>query len=60
MSRTSLSNKSTRVEKPSEINICKDNLSAYVFYGNGESLSSATPDQQRVTRKKGKKLHTLR
>ena len=39
-----LSNKSNIIEKPSEIYIQKDNLSASGFYEQGESLSSATRD----------------
>ena len=46
-----MSNKSNRIEKPSEIDICKDNLSASVLSGNGETLSSVTPDQQHIPRK---------
>ena len=55
ISRTILSNKSTRIEKPSEINICKTNLGVSIFSGNGESLSSVTPDQQHFPRKTKKK-----
>ena len=51
VSGTILSNKSTRIENPSEIEIHKDNLSIYAVSGHGESLSSLTPDQQRITRK---------
>ena len=38
------SNKSTRIEKPSEINNHKGNLSVSIFSGLGESVSSETPD----------------
>ena len=47
----SLSNKSNRIENPSEIDIWKENLSVSVLSGHGESLSSVTPDQQRIPRK---------
>ena len=46
--RASLSNKSTKIEKPSEIDICNDDISISVLYGHRESLSSVTPDQQRI------------
>ena len=55
ISRTSLSNKSTRIEKTSEIYVCNDNLSISVLSGHGESLLSATPDQQRITCNNNKK-----
>ena len=59
--RTNLSNKSTRIEKPSEIDIHRDNLSVSVLSGHGEILSSVTPDQQNIPRKNKKvKLQTLR
>ena len=32
------------IEKPSEIDIHRENLSISVLYGHGESLSSITPD----------------
>ena len=35
ISRTNLSNKSTRMEKPSGIEICKENPSVSVLSGNG-------------------------
>ena len=41
--RTNLSNKSTRIEKPSEIDIHRDNLSVSVLSGQAESLSIASP-----------------
>ena len=40
--RNNLSNKSTRIRKPSEIDIQRDNLSVSILYGQGESLSSVT------------------
>ena len=49
------SNKSTRIEKPSKIYIHKDNLSVSVLYGQGESLSSETPDNLRIPRKNKRK-----
>ena len=59
ISRTSLSNKSTRIEKTSEIYVCNDNLSISVLSGHGESLSSVTPDQQRINwkNKRNKTCH---
>ena len=54
--RTNLSNKSTKIENPSEIDMHRDNLIVSVLSGQGESLSSATPDNLRIPRKnKGKK-----
>ena len=50
-SRTSLSNKSVIIENPTKIDICKDNIGVSVLSGNGENLSSITPDQQRIPRK---------
>ena len=55
ISRTSLSNKSTKIEKPSEIDIWNDDLSIYVLSVHGESLSSVTPDQQQIPCKNKKK-----
>ena len=49
--RTDFSNKSTRIEKPSEIHIQEDNLSVSIFYGQGKSLSSVTPDYICITLK---------
>ena len=49
--RTNLSNKITRIENPSEIDICKDNLSVSILSGHGESLSSVTPDTLCIPRK---------
>ena len=45
---TSLSEISTKIEKPSEIDIRNDNLSVYVLSGHRESLSSVTPDQKNI------------
>ena len=42
--RSNYYNKSTRIEKPSEIHIHKENLSVSVLSGQVESLSSETPD----------------
>ena len=55
ISRTRLSNKSTRIEKNSEIYVCNDNLSISVLSGHGESLSSVTQDQKRITCNNNKK-----
>ena len=61
ISRTSLSNKSNRILKPTEIYICKDNSSLYVLSRHAESLSSVTPNQQSIPpRNKIKKTQTLR
>ena len=48
ISRTSLSNKSTRIEELTEIYIFKNNSILSVFSGKGESLSSVTSDQQLI------------
>ena len=50
-SPTSLYVKSTKIEKPSETDISKDNLSISFLSGHGEILSSVTSDQQCITRK---------
>ena len=42
--RTNLSNKSTRIETPSGIDIHRDNFSVSILYGKGECLSSVPPD----------------
>ena len=42
--RTNLSNKSTRIQNPSEIDIHGGNLSVSVLSGQGEILSSVSPD----------------
>ena len=47
-SRTSLSNKITKIEKLSEIDISNDDLSISVLSGYWEILSSITPYQQRI------------
>ena len=52
---TNLSNKSFHIEKPSEINIERDNKDDSDLYRQVESLSSVTPDQQRITRKNKRK-----
>ena len=53
--RTDLSNKSTQIENTSEIDICRYNLSVSVLSGQGESLASVTPYQQRITRNNKRK-----
>ena len=47
----SLSGKSTKIEKPLEIDISKDSSSLSGMSGHVESLSSVTPDQERIPRK---------
>ena len=42
--RSNYYNKSTRIDKPSEIDIHKENLSVSVLSGQGEILSSVTSD----------------
>ena len=61
ISRPNLSNKSTIIKKPSEIDMCKDNLSVSVLSGHGEILSGVTPDQQRIPQKNkvNKNSHNL-
>ena len=49
--RNNLSNKSTRIEKPSEIYICNVDLGISVLSGHIESVSSVIPDQQCITSK---------
>ena len=49
--RTNLYNKSTIIEKPSEIDIHRGKLSVSVLFGQGESLSSVTPDILCIPRK---------
>ena len=51
VSGNSLSNKSTRTEKPTYIDICKHSSNISVFSRHGEILSNVTPDQQHITRK---------
>ena len=41
----------TKIEKPPEIDIRKDNSSLSAMSGHGESLSRGTPDEQPITRK---------
>ena len=48
---TNISNKMIQIEKPSEINIHRDNLSVSVLSGQGEILASVTPDQICIPRK---------
>ena len=49
------------IEKPSEIDIHRDNLSVSIFSGQGESLSSVSPDILRIPSKnKRKKPYTFR
>ena len=48
---TNISNKMIQIEKPSEINIHRDNLSVSVLSGQGEILASVTPDQISIPRK---------
>ena len=55
ISRTSLFDKSTKIENSSEIDICNDNLSIFFLSGHRESLSSVTPDQQRTPCKNKRK-----
>ena len=42
---TNISNKSTQIEKSSEIDIQRDNLSVSVINGQGESLAGVIQDQ---------------
>ena len=55
ISRTSLYNKSARILKKSEIDVCNDNLSISVFPVHGEILSSVTQDQQHIPRNNKRK-----
>ena len=48
--RTILSNKSTRIEKPSEIDIHKDNENISDLSGLGDDLSIVTPDNLCIPR----------
>ena len=52
ISTTSLSGKSTKIEKPSEIDIRNEDLSISVLYGNRESVSSVNSYQQCTPSKK--------
>ena len=59
--RTNVYHKSTRIGKTSEIDIHKDNLCVSVLSGQGESLSSVSPDILRIPSKnKRKKPYTFR
>ena len=55
ISTASLSGKSTRIGKFSEINISNDDLSIYVLYGHRESLSILISYQQRIPSKNKRK-----
>ena len=55
ISRTSLSNKITRIEKPTEIDIVKYNKDLSGLSVHGEILSSVTPDQQCIPRNNKRK-----
>ena len=50
ISSASLSDKITKIVKPKEIDIRKDNSSLYGMSGYGESVSSVTRDKQRIPR----------
>ena len=56
--RSNYSNKSTRIEEPSEINIHKENLSVSSLSGKIESSSSETLDTLCITRKNNIKKTT--
>ena len=58
ISSASLSGKSTKIEKPSEIDISKYHSSLSVLYVHGESLSSVTPDQKRIPCKNKRKKNS--
>ena len=53
--RSKYSNKSTRIENPSDINIYKDNLSVSGLFEQVEILSSETPDTICITRRNKRK-----
>ena len=60
ISSANVSEKSTKIEKPTEIYISKDNSSLSGMSGYGESFSSVAPYQQRIPcKKKRKKIQTL-
>ena len=44
-----------KYKNPSEIHICKENLRVSVLTGQGESLSSETPDTLRISLKNKRK-----
>ena len=46
--RTNLSNRSTRIEKPTEINIFKENKDISGLSGQGDDLAGITPDIFRI------------
>ena len=46
-----LSEKNTKIEKPKEIDISKDNSGIFGMSGHGDILSSVTPDQKHIPRK---------
>ena len=57
---TNLSNKSTRIENPIEIDIVKDKKDLSDLSGQGDDLSGIKPDILCIPRKnKRKKLQTL-
>ena len=59
--RTNLFTKSTRIEKPSEIDIYSDNLRVSVLSGQGKRLSSVSPNIIFfLARIKERKIHTFR
>ena len=58
ISSTSLYEKSTKIEKPPEIHISKDNLSIYVLSGHGESVSSVASYQQHIPRNNKRKKNS--
>ena len=49
--RTNLSNKITIIEKPTEIDILKDNENVSLSSGQGDDLASITPDHLHISRK---------
>ena len=53
--RSSLSNRSTRIEKPTEIDIFEENKNISDFYGQGDDLPGITPDILRIPRKNKRK-----
>ena len=55
ISSASSSDKSTKIEKPKEIDISKDNSSLFGMSRYGEILTSVTPDKQRIPRKNKRK-----
>ena len=58
ISSASFSDKSTRIEKPKELDIRKDNPSLSGMSGHGASVSSESPDKQCIPRK-NKRKNTL-